>query len=56
MVDGKIQTFLTVCNYMNYTKAAEELHLTQQLCPNKFMVWRSITIQSYLSGKEENYC
>lgn len=29
MVDGKIQTFLTVCNYMNYTKAAEELHLTQ---------------------------
>lgn len=29
MIDGRIQTFLTVCNYMNYTKASEELHLTQ---------------------------
>ncbi|MBP7321139.1 MAG: LysR family transcriptional regulator, partial [Lachnospiraceae bacterium] len=29
MIDGKIQTFLTVCRYMNYTKASEELHITQ---------------------------
>lgn len=29
MIDGKIVTFLTVCKYLNYTKASEELHITQ---------------------------
>ncbi len=29
MLDPKIETFLIVCKYMNFTKAAEELHLTQ---------------------------
>lgn len=29
MLDLKVQTFLKVCETMNYTKAAEELHLTQ---------------------------
>lgn len=29
MLDFRIHTFLAVCQYMNYTKAAESLHLTQ---------------------------
>jgi len=29
MLDPKIDTFLKICKYMNFTKAAEELHLTQ---------------------------
>lgn len=29
MLDFRIQTFLCVCKHMNFTKAAEELHLTQ---------------------------
>lgn len=29
MLDFRIETFLCVCRYMNYTKAAEELHITQ---------------------------
>lgn len=29
MLDFRVYTFLTVCEYMNYTKAAEALHVTQ---------------------------
>ncbi len=29
MLDFRIDTFLTVCRYMNFTKAASELHITQ---------------------------
>lgn len=29
MLDIKIETFLTVCQFMNFTRAAEELHITQ---------------------------
>lgn len=29
MLDPKIETFLMICKYMNFTKAADELHLTQ---------------------------
>lgn len=29
MLDFRVYTFLTVCEYMNYTKAAEALHITQ---------------------------
>lgn len=29
MINPRIETFLTVCKHMNYTKAAEELHITQ---------------------------
>ena len=29
MLDNKIITFLRVCDTMNYTRAAEELHITQ---------------------------
>lgn len=29
MLDFRIDTFLAVCRHMNYTKAAEELHITQ---------------------------
>jgi DNA-binding transcriptional LysR family regulator len=29
MLDFRIDTFLTVCKFMNYTKAAEALHITQ---------------------------
>lgn len=29
LLDFRIDTFLTVCKYMNYTRAAEELHITQ---------------------------
>lgn len=29
MQDFRMDTFLTVCKYMNYTKAAKELNLTQ---------------------------
>ena len=29
MQDFRMETFLTVCKYLNYTKAAQELNLTQ---------------------------
>ena len=29
MLDHRVLTFLTVCEEMNYTKAAERLHMTQ---------------------------
>ena len=29
MLDFRVHTFLAVCRHMNYTKAAEELHITQ---------------------------
>ena len=29
MLDNRILTFLTVCKEMNYTRAAEQLHITQ---------------------------
>ncbi len=29
MMDFRMETFLTVCRYMNFTKAASELHITQ---------------------------
>ena len=29
MLDFRMETFLTVCHYMNFTHAAEALHLTQ---------------------------
>ena len=29
MLDFRIETFLCVCNYMNYTKAAKALGITQ---------------------------
>lgn len=29
MLDFRIETFITVCKYMNYTRAAEDLHITQ---------------------------
>ena len=29
MLDFRMETFLTVCKYMNFTHAAEELHITQ---------------------------
>lgn len=29
MIDFRMETFLTVCKYMNFTKAAEALHITQ---------------------------
>ena len=29
MLDNRLTTFLTVCHYMNFTKAAEQLNLTQ---------------------------
>ena len=29
MIDHRLRTFLTVCQYMNYTKAAKALFITQ---------------------------
>ena len=29
MLDNRTLTFLTVCHEMNYTRAAEKLHITQ---------------------------
>ena len=29
MLDVRVETFLTVCRTMNYTRAAEQLHITQ---------------------------
>lgn len=34
MLDFRIKTFLTVCKYMNFTKAASELHITQPAVSN----------------------
>ena len=33
MLDFRIDTFLSVCRHMSYTKAAEELHITQPAVP-----------------------
>ncbi len=38
MLDFRIDTFLTVCRYMNFTKAASELHITQLQCPIIFII------------------
>ena len=29
MLDFRVETFITVCEYMNFTKAAERLNITQ---------------------------
>ncbi|MCD7837026.1 MAG: LysR family transcriptional regulator [Lachnospiraceae bacterium] len=29
MLDSKVETFMTICKYMNFTKAADALHITQ---------------------------
>ena len=29
MLDFRVETFLTVCQTMNFTRAAEQLHITQ---------------------------
>ena len=29
MIDFRVETFIQVCKYMNYTKAAKALHITQ---------------------------
>lgn len=34
MLDFRTRTFLTVCKYMNYTKAAEKLCITQPAVPS----------------------
>ena len=43
MLDYRVDTFLSVCNHMNYTKAAEELHLAQS------------TVSLHISSLEEYY-
>jgi DNA-binding transcriptional LysR family regulator len=43
MLDQKIITFLTVCETMNYTKAAEQLHITQP------------AVSQHIRGLEEIY-
>ena len=30
MLDHKVETFLALCQTMNYTRAAEQLHITQR--------------------------
>ncbi len=43
MLDFRMQTFLTVCKYMNYTRAAEELNVTQP------------TVSQHIRSLEEYY-
>lgn len=43
MLDPKIMTFLCVCRHMNYTRAAEELHITQP------------AVSQHIRGLEEYY-
>ncbi len=43
MLDSRINTFLSVCRHMNYTKAATELHITQP------------TVTQHIQYLEQNY-
>ena len=42
MLDPRVETFLTVCETMNFTKAASLLHITQRLYPSSSGVGRAI--------------
>lgn len=54
MLDFRMQTFLTVCEEMNYTKAAERLHITRRLCRSIFIIWNNIMDVPYLRLQERN--
>ncbi len=43
MLDFRVSTFLTVCEYMNYTKAAEALHITHRQLRSIYTIWKSCT-------------
>lgn len=62
MLDFRIQTFLSVCKHMNFTNAAEELHITQpavsqhiryleQLYQTKLFVREGKKIELTMAGK-----
>lgn len=43
MLDYRLETFLCVCKYLNYTKASEELHITQP------------AVSQHIHSLEDNY-
>ena len=42
MLDFRMETFLKVCEYMNFTHAAHDLNLTQLLFHNTSNIWKRI--------------
>lgn len=56
MLDYRIHTFLKVCETLNYTLAAKQLHITQPAYHSIFIIWSKnmkqhslyIQISSYL--------
>lgn len=51
MLDFRTETFLTVCEYMNYTKAAEVLNMTQPAISGHIRF-----LESYYGTKLFSYC
>lgn len=51
MIDTKIRTLLTLVNVGSYTRAAEELHLTQPAVSNHIrQLEKEFSIKIFLSG------
>lgn len=55
MLDFRINTFLTVCQYMNYTRAAEALSITQPLFHSIFISSRRIMAFVFLNFMEKKW-
>lgn len=51
MLDYRIDTFLTLCESMNYRKTAEILMFPSPLSPSRFMLWKTSTGASCLRMK-----
>ena len=47
MLDFRMETFLTVCNDMNFTHAAEHLNLTQPAVPSILNIWKRPTVPNF---------
>ena len=46
MLDPRVETFLTVCETMNFTKAASLLHITQPAVSQQVRRWKSNMAES----------
>lgn len=47
MLDFRMETFLTVCNDMNFTHAAEHLNLTQPQFPSISNIWKDLRYRTF---------
>ena len=54
MLDFRIETFLMVCRYMNFTKAASKLHITQPAVSQQIHYRKNILEPLSFITKKEN--